>query len=54
MTATTEIVPDSEDDRGIIRRKYGLEYRIFMVIERLAKRRQEPRLTLHIKPAPTS
>lgn len=52
VTGVAEIVPDSDTDRGIIRRKYGLEYRVVMFIERLAKRRQEPRLTLRIKAAP--
>jgi len=54
VAGTAEIVPDSDTDRGIIRRKYGLEYRVVMFVERLAKRRQEPRLTLRIKPAPAS
>ena len=51
VAGTAEIVPDSDADRGIIRRKYGLEYRVVMFIERLAKSRQQPRLTLRIKPA---
>jgi hypothetical protein len=32
----------------IIRRKYGFEYRVIMLIERIAARRQKPRVILRI------
>ncbi len=36
---------------GVVRRKYGLEYRIIMAVERLRDRRQKPRLLLRITSA---
>lgn len=42
----------SDDDvtriSGIFARKYGFEYRVFMLIERIAARRQKPRVMLRI------
>lgn len=52
VSGTAEIAPDSDGDRQVIRRKYGLEYRVVMFIERLAKSRQQQRLTLRITPSP--
>ncbi|WP_307852441.1 PPOX class F420-dependent oxidoreductase [Glaciihabitans sp. dw_435] len=40
--------PSRERITAIIRRKYGLEYRITMFIERLAAKRQKPRVILRI------
>jgi len=49
VTGEAEIL--SEDRPEVFRRKYGLEYRIFMRIERLAAGRQKPRVLLRITAA---
>lgn len=40
--------PSRERITAIIRRKYGLEYRITMLIERIVAKRQKPRVILRI------
>lgn len=35
----------------LFRDRYGLEYRVFMVVERIAARRQKPRVMVRITPA---
>lgn len=52
-----EIVADpatTERLTGVIRRAYGVEYRITMLVERIAARRQKPRVVLSITAAPTA
>jgi uncharacterized protein len=52
--AVAAIIGDvAEIDRNtaLIKKKYGLEYRIIMGIERLAKRGQADRVVLRITPA---
>lgn len=45
---------DVEHLRSLLRAKYGLEFRVFMAIEKLAKRmRDTPRVAVWIEPAPT-
>jgi PPOX class probable F420-dependent enzyme len=53
VTGTAEILPDSDTARlgEVFRKKYGLEYRIFMLIERLVARRQKKRVIVRILPA---
>lgn len=51
VDGTAEIVTDpAEASRmtALVRRKYGLEYRVMMLIERLATRRRRPRVLLRI------
>jgi PPOX class probable F420-dependent enzyme len=36
---------------GLFRRKHPVEYRVFMLVERIAARRQKPRVLLRIRPA---
>jgi hypothetical protein len=36
---------------GLFRRKHPLEYRVFMLVERIAAKRQKPRVMLRIRPA---
>jgi len=44
---------DVEHLRSLLRAKYGLEYRLFMAIEKLAKRmRETPRVAVWIVPPP--
>ncbi len=43
-----EILP--EDRPEVFRAKYGLEYRVFMLAERVVRRGQEPRVLLRITP----
>lgn len=54
-TATvSEQEADVEHLRSLLRAKYGLEFRVFMAIEKLAKRmRDTPRVAVWIEPAPT-
>ncbi len=47
-TGQVEIL--DEDQPQLIRRKYGLEYRLFMGIERLGKAGRRPRVLLRITP----
>ncbi len=54
VSGHAEIVVDgAETERltGVIRRKYGVEYRIVMFVERILARRQKPRVILRILPA---
>ncbi len=51
VPAAAEIVTDPTTvDRltGVVRRRYGLEFRVTMAIERLLARRQKPRVILRI------
>ena len=46
-----EIVTDAPTAAHLthtLQKKYGLEYHVVMLIERIAARRQKPRVTLHI------
>ncbi|MBF4574366.1 PPOX class F420-dependent oxidoreductase [Herbiconiux sp. VKM Ac-1786] len=36
---------------GLFQRKHPLEYRVFMLVERIAAKRQKPRVMLRIRPA---
>jgi PPOX class probable F420-dependent enzyme len=49
VSATAEILPEDRPD--VFRAKYGLEYRIFMTVERLASRGNKARVLLRITPA---
>jgi PPOX class probable F420-dependent enzyme len=49
VSGEAEILPEDRPD--VFRRKYGLEYRLFMVIERLAAGRKRPRVLLRITAA---
>jgi PPOX class probable F420-dependent enzyme len=56
VRATATMSPETERESQIFRRKYGLEYRIFMFVERLTNRRagatgQKPRVILRITSA---
>jgi PPOX class probable F420-dependent enzyme len=42
---------DVERGKAIFREKYGIEFKITMVIERIFARRQKPRVILRITPA---
>jgi len=46
------ILPDADTERfsAVFQRKYGLEYRVFLVIERVLARRQKKRVILRITP----
>lgn len=51
VEGTAEIVTDAGETgrmTDLIRRKYGLEYRVIMFVERVAARRQKPRVMLRI------
>ena len=51
VEGTAEIVTDpAETGRltALVRRRYGLEYRVMMLVERVAARRQKPRVMLRI------
>ena len=51
VDGTAEIVAgpaETQRQRDLIRRKYGWEYRVTMVIERLLARQQKPRVILRI------
>lgn len=51
VPATAEVLDDPTTvDRltGVVRRRYGLEFRVTMAVERLLARRQKPRVILRI------
>jgi len=48
ITGLAEVLPDDRPD--VFRRKYGLEYRTFMVVERLLGGGRKPRVLLRITP----
>jgi len=51
VQAEAEILTGSADVQrisGIFARKYRFEYRVFMIIERIAARRQKPRVMLRV------
>lgn len=50
-TTHGDAVIEPEDRPGVFRRKYGLEYRVFMLVERIAARGNKPRVLLRISPA---
>ena len=50
-SATLTDAAGTEAIRDRVRRKYGVEYRVVMLIERLAARRQKPRVGIRITPA---
>lgn len=53
LGGTAEILTDAEVDersRSLLRKKYGIEYRILMLLEKLTTRGTR-RVTLHITPA---
>lgn len=55
VEGTAEVITDpiaTQRLREVIRRKYGLEYHVTMLIERIAARRQKPRVILRITVAP--
>ncbi len=51
-TGRADIRPEADEAReaGRFRAKYGLEYRLFMLVERIMKRGNSPRLLLRIRP----
>jgi PPOX class probable F420-dependent enzyme len=49
VSGTAEILPEDRPD--VFRAKYGLEYRIFMTVERLASSGNKARVLLRITPA---
>ena len=54
VSGTAEIISgagDVEQLKSIFRQKYGIEFKITMVIERIFARRQKPRVILRITPA---
>lgn len=51
VNGTAAVIADPADTerlRGLIKRKYGAEYRVTMAIERLVARRRKPRVILRI------
>ena len=42
---------EAKDRPDVFRRKYGVEYRVFMLVERIAARGNKPRVLLRIRPA---
>ncbi len=51
VEATAQIVADPDEtrrQRDVIRRKYGWQYRVTLLVERLLARRQKPRVILRI------
>jgi PPOX class probable F420-dependent enzyme len=48
VEATATMEPETERLSQIFREKYGMEYRIFMFIERRGKQGQKPRVILRI------
>ena len=50
-TMEGDAVIEPEDRPDVFRRKYGLEYRVFMLVERVAARGNKPRVLLRITPA---
>jgi PPOX class probable F420-dependent enzyme len=54
VDGVAEIIRDEQvvdDVAALLLDKYGLEYRIFMLIERLVRHENPPRVVLRIKPA---
>lgn len=54
VTGRAVIEPDpgaTERTRALVKAKYGLEYRVVMIIERVAARREQARVGLRITPA---
>ena len=54
VSGVAEVLTDGESQErltGVIRRKYGIEYRVVLGIERLVKSGQEARVILRITPA---
>lgn len=53
LRGEAELLPDSETARitRLFRRKYGVEFTIFMFVERLIARRQKKRVIVRILPA---
>jgi uncharacterized protein len=54
VDGVAEIIRDDEvvdQVAALLLDKYGLEYRLFMLIERLVRRENPPRVVLSIKPA---
>jgi uncharacterized protein len=49
VTGTAEI--EAQDRPEVFRRKYGLEYRVFMLVERLARSGNPDRVLVRIRPA---
>ncbi|GLK17787.1 PPOX class F420-dependent oxidoreductase [Herbiconiux flava] len=43
--------PSVKRGGGLFQRKHPLEYRVFMLVERIAAKRQKPRVMLRIRPA---
>lgn len=51
VEGTAQIVTDPTETKRmteLVRRKYGLEYRVVMLVERFVARRQKPRVLLRI------
>jgi PPOX class probable F420-dependent enzyme len=48
VEGTAVIVADSAAYRELFKRKYGFEYKLIMLIERIVARRQKPRVILRI------
>lgn len=48
VSAVASAEPETADQSAIFRKKYGLEYRIFMFIERRGKSGHKPRVILRI------
>jgi PPOX class probable F420-dependent enzyme len=48
IDASAVIEPETERLTAIFRRKYGMEYRIFMFVERRVAKKQKPRVILRI------
>ena len=49
VSGVAEVLTD-ESGRELIRRKYGLEYRVVMAVERLTRAGRRPRVLLRIRP----
>ena len=49
VPGVAEVLTD-ETGRELIRRKYGLEYRVVMAVERLTRAGRRPRVLLRIRP----
>ena len=52
VTGRAVVEPDAvEHVRGLVKAKYGLEYRLFMLVERVVARGEQARVGLRITPA---
>jgi PPOX class probable F420-dependent enzyme len=53
LAGTAQILPDTDTPRltQVFRKKYGLEFKIFMLIERIVARRSKKRVIVRILPA---